>query len=170
MFNVLKKVKDLLLSFGGHAAAAGLSLRADQLPILKQRLSELVEQTVHAEDFQPRLSLDAELTLREANSKLMRDLAYLEPFGCENTVPVFYIRNAALVGKPIIMKEVHVKCQIFSDGTMKQIVFFNRPDIIKKLHESSRELCDVAVQVTENYWRDDVRIELQGLDIAFHET
>ena len=169
IFNALTTLRDMLITFGGHAVAAGLSLPAVRLPEFKARLEELVDKALTPDDLLPTLHIDAELPLREANSKLMADLAYLEPFGCENSVPLFYVRQVTLLGQPQLLKEAHVKCTVFSDGIAKPVIFFNRPELYKKLQEAEAMSCSLVVHALENHWNNETRIELQGIDIVLGE-
>lgn len=167
IFNALQDCDDILKSFGGHSVAAGLSLSRQNLPELKKRLEERIRSELTEEDLQQKLVIDAELTLADANKKLVSDMAYLEPFGCENNKPLFYVRNVSLLEKPALLKDLHVKCSLFSDGVIKSVIFFNRPELYDQLCKYVNESFDVAVQVTENHWRGRVSVEFQGVDIAF---
>jgi len=166
MFNALQANKDLLISFGGHAVAAGLALDLANLPILKERLEEYIKTAVPFVAEKPILKLDAEISLSEVNKKLTDDMQYLEPFGNENAQPVFYLRGATLIDGPTILKDLHVKCTLFCDGVLKPIIFFNRPDLYQPLLDKKEEPMDFAVCVMTNEWNGKVSVELQGLDIA----
>lgn len=168
MFDALHESRDLLTTFGGHSVAAGLSLPFDKVPLLKERLEARIKETVTEYDLKQKMHLDAEITLSDVSSKLMKDLEYLQPFGNENSQPVFYIHNVSLVQKPQLLKDNHVKCSIFADGVIKPLIFFNRPELFEFLmqYEQEQRSFDVAVQVTENHWNDKVSLELLGLDIA----
>jgi single-stranded-DNA-specific exonuclease len=166
MFDALKAYKELLLNFGGHSVAAGLSLRADNLPILKQRLEERIAEQLTPFDLRQKILLDAPLQLPDATKKLMDDLHYLEPFGHANAQPVFYIEHVTLLQQPLLLKDAHVKAQLFADGVIKPIIFFNRPDLFEILSAKGQESFDVAAQITENQWNGKTTIELIGLDIT----
>lgn len=170
LFNALEQVSDMLISFGGHAMAAGLALPANKLPEFKARMEALVDEQLTPDDLLPTLQMDAHLALSDVNGKLINDLEYLEPFGCENTVPLFYVRDVTLVGDVQLLKEAHTKCLIFSEGMMKPVIFFNRPDIYTTLKSNPTALWDMAVHVTQNYWNNEVRFELQGLDVRAREA
>jgi single-stranded-DNA-specific exonuclease len=168
LFNALEKVSDMLISFGGHAMAAGLALPAHKLPEFKARMEALVDEQLTPDDLLPTLQMDAHLSLSDVNVKLINDLEDLEPFGCENSVPLFYMRNVTLVGDVQLLKEAHTKCLVFSEGIMKPVIFFNRPDIYEQLKNNPTGTWDMAVHVTQNYWNNEMRVELQGLDIYAH--
>jgi single-stranded-DNA-specific exonuclease len=167
MFEALHVNKDLLYHFGGHHSAAGLTLPLSNVPLLKDRLEMRMREMITEEDLQQKIELDAEIALPEANAKLMKDMAYLEPFGCENSRPSFYVKNVTLIGTPTLLKEEHVKCNIFAEGVIKPVIFFGRPELYGILTEIGSESFDMAVQVTENHWRGQVSIEFQGLDVAW---
>lgn len=167
MFEALHESRDLLIQFGGHPMAAGLSLKVENVPILKERLEKLIAQKLTPFDLKQKLVVDAQASMPDLTKKFIDDVEHLEPFGNANPHPVFYIPEVTQVQKPILMKDAHVKCQIFADGVIKPLVFFNRPDLFATLLAREQESFAVATQVAENHWNGRVNIELTGLDIAF---
>ena len=166
MFDALTEAHEILKHFGGHHVAAGLSLPVKNIPALKAFLEKRIRELLKPEDLIQKITLDAELSLPETNQKLVSDMAYLEPFGCGNAKPVFYVKGVTLVGAPTLLKDVHVKCSVFAEGVIKPVIFFNSLDIYEKLLQWGHEPFDIAVQVTENHWKGQVNIEFQGLDIS----
>ncbi len=166
MFEALEQCTDLLEQFGGHAQAAGLSLKIENLPKLKDRLEAILIEQVTPFDLQKKIVLDALATLPELNQKFMQDMQHLEPFGHQNETPRFYIKNVAQVQKPVLLKDAHVKCVVFADGVIKPVIFFNRPQLFEQFVKLGSEPFDLAAQVIENHWNGKINIELQGLDIA----
>lgn len=169
MFDALTTCSDLLIQFGGHSVAAGLSLKATNLPELKKRLEELIAQQLTPADLQPKITIDGEVTLSDLTKKFVTDLEHLEPFGNSNDQPIFYINNVVQVQKPQLLKDAHVKCFMFGDGVIKPVIFFNRPQLFSLLNEQYEKTFMLAARVTENYWQDRVNIELLGVDIALKE-
>ncbi|MFC1854397.1 single-stranded-DNA-specific exonuclease RecJ [Candidatus Dependentiae bacterium] len=169
VFNALSKNRDILTSFGGHKCAGGLSLPVDKLDELKKRLESQVSEKLSLEDLRPKIQIDAGLELNDANNKLMRDLELMEPFGNQNPVPTFIIKEASLVKPPQVLKKKHVKCMFFSNGVVKPAIFFNRPDLIEFLTLYESKKFNIAAQVTQNEWRGNKTIELLGLDIALNK-
>ena len=166
IFNALTDCKDLLLTFGGHACAAGLKLYEKNVPELKARLEEQIASRVDPFDLQPKVSLDASLELPDLNGKLLADLQRLEPFGNRNPQPAFFIKQVSQLKKPQLMKDKHVKAMVFSEGVIKPVVFFNRPDLYRLLYNLEDKPFSLAAHVTTNEWQDRTNIELQGIDIA----
>lgn len=166
MFDALEESRDLLISFGGHSLAAGLSLRQDDLPLLKQRLEERAARLLKNEDLQLRVMADASIDLSDISSTVCRDLSHLEPFGNSNVVPYFHIKAVTLIEPPRLMKDVHIKIKIFSDGMIKPVVFFNRPDLFSFFVELQDRPFELLAQVSENFWNGTVSLELIGIDVA----
>lgn len=169
IFHALTACADLIDQFGGHPMAAGLSLPAKNLPELKKRLQELLLQQVPKEELRPKITLDAEIKLPDLTKKFTDDLAHIEPFGNQNSHPNFYVKDAVLVQKPLLLKDAHVKCSVFADGVIKPVIFFNRPELFELLNTVGQNSFDLAVQVSENHWNEKVSIELHGMDIALKE-
>ena len=167
IFNALEANKDFLLSFGGHAHAAGVSLKKKDVPAFKEKLEAYIAARVSAEDLQPKIECDAFCQLPEVNTKLLSDLEQLEPFGNANKQPTFVIKEVTLLRAPQLLKDKHVKCTIFSEGTIKPVIFFNRPDLYSICNQMGDKSFSIAGHVIKNEWNNRINIELQGLDIAF---
>lgn len=166
MFEALEESRDLLISFGGHSLAAGLSLRYDDLPLLKERLEERAARLLRDEDLQLKLKVDATVSLAEVNSKLLRDLEHLEPFGHANSAPYFYIPSVTLLEAPRLLKELHVKIKIFADGMIKPVLFFNRPELYAYFIERQDQAFSLVAQVSENHWNGMTSVELISIDVS----
>lgn len=87
MFQALMECKDLMIRFGGHHMAAGMTLKQDDLPELERRLNERAG--LKEEDFCPVLNIDVPLPIGCISEQLIADLEILEPFGTGNPKPVF---------------------------------------------------------------------------------
>jgi single-stranded-DNA-specific exonuclease len=166
MFDALTAAGDLLIQFGGHSFAAGLKLEQKNVPALKQRLNERLAGLVTMAELQPKITIDGPLQLPDIDGNFMENLEQLEPFGNQNPQPMFYIQNVSLLKPPQVLKEKHVKCMVFSEGIIKPVIFFNRPDLIPVLQKIEDKPFHLAAHVTKNEWNGSVRFELQGVDLA----
>lgn len=166
IFDALNRCSDLLLSFGGHSFAAGMKLYKEKLPELKERLEAEVNAVLTADDLKPKLTLDAYLELPDVNKKLLSDLEQMEPFGNSNAQPLFWVKGVTLLKQPTLLKDKHLKCTVFSQGVIKPVIFFNRPELYPLLANIEDRPFDIAGHVTKNEWNDQVSIELQGIDLA----
>jgi single-stranded-DNA-specific exonuclease len=92
----LNECRDLLEGGGGHAMAAGLSLRPENVEPLRSRLRALAQRWLQPEQLTPILRLDGELPLHLVNFELLEELARLEPTGQGNPAPCFLFRRVRL--------------------------------------------------------------------------
>ncbi len=166
IFEALQAASELLDQFGGHAVAAGLALDKNKMTLLKVKLEAIIREQLTADDFVKSLVIDADVTMQDLSKKLVQDMEYLQPFGAENSEPIFMLRNVSLIQKPQLLKDLHIRCMIFAEGIIKPVVFFNRPDLFEILNQQEDKPFSIAVQVTENNWQGRVSIELLGKDIA----
>lgn len=107
IFDLLDQCKDLFLRFGGHKAAAGLSMKKENLPAFRARMHELLK-PIPAPLRMKTKTFDVEVSLEEISAGLLKDLERLEPFGPGNEKPVFRMKNA-LIQSYRIMKDAHVR-------------------------------------------------------------
>jgi len=168
IFLALQSVKDMLISFGGHPMAAGVSFVKDNFAHIYDRLHEFIAGIIDVTDMRRSLYLDAEVMLQDINKKFMRDLQSLEPFGAGNQEPLFLISDVSRVGAITMLKDAHIKCMIFKEGIIKPLIFFNRPDLYDILHQQGDEPFHIAATVMENQWNGRSSIELCGMDIAVY--
>lgn len=106
MYEALSRCGMLFTAFGGHAMAAGLSLPEENIEPLRCMLNTQAELT--REDLMQKISIDMELPFSMISEEQIRELEYLEPFGKDNTKPVFAVRNIELLNGRILGKNRNV--------------------------------------------------------------
>jgi single-stranded-DNA-specific exonuclease len=112
----LDKCADLLVRYGGHAAAAGFTVENAKLPELKKRLKFIAEQQLAGMELHPLLCADVEISLSELNSKLLEQLAWFEPTGYGNAEPVFVSRGVRVASSRAVGSDgKHLKLNV-TDG------------------------------------------------------
>lgn len=137
IFDLLDQCRDLFIKFGGHKAAAGLSMRGENFLAFKARMNELLR-PIPAPLRTKSQAFDVEVDIEEINAQLVKDLEKLEPFGPGNERPVFRMKNA-LIQSYKLMKDVHVRWSFAGSGGKKiqlQGVSFN---YVGKWNEPSPE-------------------------------
>lgn len=107
LFEALEQCKDLFIKFGGHKAAAGMSLKKENVPAFQKRLAEVIS-SIPANLRTKAERWDVELAPEEINALLVRDLSHLEPFGNGNERPVFRMSGVRLASYRVL-KDAHVK-------------------------------------------------------------
>lgn len=150
----------LLEKFGGHAMAAGLTLKEEDLPALKPALTQYLQTCCAEEDFQSRIKVDAELKLEDMTLELASAIETMMPFGTANPEPVFLARNLWVASSHII-GTCHRKMVLKGEGTAGvEALHFNLPDVTDLPGFYSKILFKLKVN---KFKPDSVQIILQDL-------
>lgn len=122
IFESLFSNQDLFVKFGGHSMAAGLSLKEENIILLKERLNKTCN--LKEEDFTETIYIEKFLELSEVSFPLVRELRMLEPFGKENKQPLFYTTNLKLDSIRIIENKNTIIMNVSdADKSIKAICF-----------------------------------------------
>lgn len=118
MHRALLQVSDLFAKWGGHAAAAGMTLKQPgDVAELRRRLNAIGAQWLKPEDLVPELRIDAAVGLEEITDDLMTELQRLEPHGIGNPAPLFAVKDVRVMDARLIGKEQnHLKLLVKSAG------------------------------------------------------
>lgn len=160
IIEALDESKEFLIGYGGHAKAAGLFFEHAQLPFLYDRLLAIAESKLTAADLVPKIKIDAEISQKEINKRLLESLKKLEPFGLGNPRPVFALENAQASNVRTVGKEnKHLSFKI--DG-IKAIAFSMAEH--EKIGDSQ---ADFAFTIDEDTWGGETKIQLKIVDIKY---
>ncbi len=99
----LTECRDLLIRYGGHRAAAGVTIEASRVDAFAERFNEVARATLRREDLQPELRIDAEISIDQVTDDLEGMLRHFEPFGVGNPSPVFVSRGARIATPPRVV-------------------------------------------------------------------
>lgn len=123
--SVLEKTKDLLVKFGGHNQAAGLTIKIDKLEEFRNRIKQIAQETISTEMVSKKINVDCELKITDINKKTYNDLSLLEPFGAANSIPIFLLKNVNFEEITIIgPTQEHLRLKICKDGISIPAVFW----------------------------------------------
>lgn len=163
LVEALGRCSDLLDGFGGHDMAAGLSLQEGRLGELRDQFEKAARELLREEDLVPRLRLDAELDLGDADEGWLETQERLAPFGTSNTQPLLFSRGVSPVSTPRILKEKHLSLELRGRGSKRRAIWFNGA-----LDELPRPPWDVAYTVNRNTWqgRDEAQIQIVAVRSA----
>lgn len=153
---------DLLIQHGGHAAAAGFTVRTADLPRLKARLLTLAAEALEGKDLTPTLHVDAEVPLQEMNWSLWEALQQLRPFGEGNPEPLFASRDVRVRHYRAVGREnAHLKLFLSDGQSVWDGIAFRQGGWANRLPHR----VDVAYHLQRNEWNGEVRLQLNVQDI-----
>ena len=147
---------DLLEKFGGHEMAAGLTIREKNFPAFAARFIERCRALLSPGHLEPRLSLDAELTLSDLNWNLLRWHELLQPFGQGNPQPLFFARGVEPVVAPQILKEKHLLLRLRQNGKVQRAIYFGGAE--DPLPDPP---WDVAFRISPDEYEGEIRLQMQ---------
>ena len=159
IYDALKSCEDILLQFGGHAAAAGFSIDANRIDELRERLTKYCKAVITDEEYIPVVAIDAELPVDDIDVDIIDRVSDLEPYGMANSTPVFAIMEAT-VQDIMLMGQLKNHCKIIfetSNGTLDAIAW-NRPDLFKFIFVGT--VVKVAFSLQKNEWQGMVSPQL----------
>lgn len=167
LYNAIKDCSDLLIQFGGHHHAAGLSIRKENIAAFQQRFHEVVEANATPEDFISRLHIDSEIEFDEVTPRLMKLLKMLGPFGPDNDHPVLVSRNLSLVGPPKVIgsDKNHLKFKVRQKDRVIDAIGFGMADYAEPLREQPDRV-HLAYTLEENTWNGKTSTQLRLKDIV----
>ncbi len=137
--------EDILLRFGGHAMAAGLSVREENLPELRRRLNEWAAREC-AVLFTPPLECDLSIHLDRITVESVRRLEQLAPYGAENPTPVFVLEKAVIDGIFSVSEGKHCRLRLRQGNASIYAVWFGMPP--EQLPYTMGDVVDAAVNLS----------------------
>jgi single-stranded-DNA-specific exonuclease len=166
LYEALCGCSDLLLQFGGHKYAAGLTMQPENVPAFIEKFEQVVGSTITEEQLIQQISIDAELQLADIESKFYRILNQFAPFGPENMSPVFLTKNVYVSGNAGLVGGNHVKMFIIQPGSAAfSCIAFNHAQYLPLLKPNVP--FDVCYSIEENVWRDQrtIQLNIKGIKI-----
>ncbi|MBT4036176.1 MAG: single-stranded-DNA-specific exonuclease RecJ [Candidatus Marinimicrobia bacterium] len=159
------KCSDLLLSFGGHTMAAGMSIDPANLEAFEKRFQEVALAQVTEEMMRPRLKIESIIEFSDINSQLMETLRRLAPYGPGNMRPLFASQNLEVIGypRPKIVGKNHLKFKVRQGRTVMDAIGFGMAESLELLY--SKKSLEMAYVLAENEWQGRKTIQLELKDI-----
>ncbi|GAB2672650.1 single-stranded-DNA-specific exonuclease RecJ [Paenibacillus thermoaerophilus] len=149
----LTECADLLEHYGGHTAAAGLTIRTDRIPELRDRLDALARAWLREEDYTPLLKADGVRRLEDATLESIGQLERLAPFGMGNPSPRFVIKGVRIDGRRTMGKDNrHMKLTLLGEdgGCRVEAVGFQMAGLLPQLSQTAE--LDVLAEWSINEW------------------
>ena len=126
LVDALVYCQDLLIKFGGHELAAGLSVSRENLDEFRRRINEYASKTLTEDAFIPTLNADLELKGDEIDMRLCEELRLLEPFGVGNPTPSFVMKRCSLSEIAGVSDGKHTRLTLHTDGKSFSCMFFSK--------------------------------------------
>ncbi len=171
VYSAIKSCRDLLVNFGGHTYAAGLTLRWDDVPEFRRRFQQYVDEHLMPEQTEATLNVDAIIDFKDITRKLHSDVKRFGPFGPKNPKPVFSTMDVYDFGtsKVVGREQEHIKLELVdskSNNVMNGIAFGQSGSA---RYIKSKRSFDIAYTIEDNIFKHN-GIQLQIEDIRPREN
>ena len=165
----LNACSDLLVKHGGHQAAAGLTIKTENIDEFAARFDQYACEHLSDEDLIPRLNLDLEVQSSYLTLQAIEELQQLEPFGEDNSPPRLALRNLRLQKPPNIMgkEKNHLKLFVTDGEETLEAVGWGMADHLIALKNKNIRL-DLAFEPEVNEWNNSRRVQLKISDLHIH--
>jgi single-stranded-DNA-specific exonuclease len=166
IYDAIKSCRDLLLNFGGHTYAVGLSMKAENLPEFKRRFQNYVSEHIQPEQTQAILEIEEIIDFKDINKKLLSDIKKFAPHGPLNPKPLFCTKNVYDYGtsKVVGRHQEHIKLELVdskSSNVMNGIAF--GLSAAARYIKSKRSF-DIIYTIEENiYKRGEVQLQIEDI-------
>jgi len=166
LLNALESCSELFEQFGGHAAAAGMKIKSENIDKLRERLNEHTAGILTGQDLIPTLKIDAHVSSASLDLKLIDELKVFEPFGAANPKPVFVTKELTVEFEPTVMKEKHLKIYLRDRaGKRFEAVWWDGVRKITGRTLNRGNSIELAYVLEANEWQGNRRLQLVVEDV-----
>ena len=167
LYEAVHACREHLLGYGGHFAAAGMTLEIDKVDAFREKFEEVVSATISPELLIPEIVIDSEVEFKDLSLNFYNILIQMEPFGPDNLRPVFITRNVRDSGYSKIVKEQHVKFSLKQDNIIFGGIGFGMSGKFHLL-ENNKPI-DIVFTLDENEWNGNKQLQMKVIDIRHSE-
>lgn len=162
LYEAIHACREYLLGYGGHFAAAGLTLETKNIQLFSDAFETVVSSQIPDELLIPEIKIDAEISFADIKQGFYNILQQMEPYGPENMRPVFITRNVTDTGFSKIVKEQHLRLVLKENDIVITGIFFRAAHYLPVLQQGP---VDVVYTIDENEWNGSVSLQLKVMDI-----
>jgi single-stranded-DNA-specific exonuclease len=155
LVELINDTRPLLLKGGGHAMAAGISIRKENIDEFREAFCAAIVARAGDEALIPKLKIDLEVGLGELDFDLLRAYYLMEPFGASNPLPIFIAKGVQLAAEPREHKGKHYSFRLLQGDTIRDAIYFGGMET-----ELPKLPWDVAFQIQRNVYRGRISIQL----------
>ena len=164
LHRALGGTQDLLIRYGGHRAAAGVTISRDLVADFTERFNSVAKSMLKPEDLLPEVKIDMEIAIDNANEELEKMLRHFEPFGIGNPTPVLVARNVLLAGKPRLIGQDGLKLRLDTGAGDLEAIGWGLADRFAEFEAAKR--VDIAFRLERDEYRGESRLQAKIADIV----
>lgn len=163
LFEALENCSELLLKYGGHELAAGLTINCENIKDFIKKINAYANSNLSEEALIPSIEADCEIDIDKLSIKDVKTLDRLEPFGMGNPVPVFFIKGVKLSDVSGISMNKHTKLTLKKDSAQIAALYFGKK--FKEFDYIAGDSIDIMCNLDINNFRDNETVQLIVRDV-----
>jgi len=163
LYEAIHACKEHLLGYGGHFAAAGMTIEVEKIEAFRNKFEEVVSTTIAPELLMPEIVIDTEIRFKDISWPFYNIISQMEPFGPENLRPHFLARNVFETGFSKILKEQHLRFVLRQDNITLTGIGFGMADKLPLLQ--MKKPVDIVFKIDENEWNGQRTLQLRMIDL-----
>jgi single-stranded-DNA-specific exonuclease len=160
----LKECENLLVKYGGHKYAAGLSIESHNIDSFREQFKDVSKRILSQEDVTPKLFIDQEIELSEITDNLIRTIESFSPFGPQNLRPLFLTRNCEVLGTPYTVGNNHLKMRVRKGNASFDVIGYGFGDMAAVISDKGC-MVDIVYTIEYNTYNNNTRIQIRLRDI-----
>lgn len=168
LYEAIHACKEHLLGYGGHFAAAGMTMELSQVDAFREKFESVVASTIDPQLLIPEIVVDAVISFKDIRQSFYDILCQMEPYGPENLRPVFLIKNVTDTGWSKVVKEEHLRFSLRQDNTTFTGIGFGMAEKFPLLQ--GKKPVDIVCKIDENQWNGEKSLQLRIIDCRPSET
>jgi len=163
VYAAFQKLRHLLINFGGHRFAAGISIDPENILKFDQAINQLYRDELPVIDLVPKLNIDAVVDFDQFDAHFFNDLKSLAPFGPSNMRPIFASYNLETYGNVSVVGQNHLKVKFRQKSVVLDAIGYNLGDHVASIRKPHRQL-NCAYVLEETKWSGQTTIQMKIKD------
>lgn len=168
LYEAIHACREHLLGYGGHFAAAGMSLLPENVAAFAAAFEKVVSETIPDELLTPEIIIDAPIEFTEITPAFYQILLQMEPYGPENMRPVFIAKNVIDSGYSKIVKDAHIRFVLKQNRTTLTGIGFNMADKFNLIQQNKP--LDIVFTIDENEYNGNTTLQIKMIDFKLSEN
>jgi single-stranded-DNA-specific exonuclease len=167
LYEAIHACKEYLIGYGGHFAAAGMTIELTNIEAFRNKFEEVVSTTIQPELLLPEIIIDTEIKFKDITWSFYNIISQMEPFGPENLRPHFLAKNVFDTGYSRVLKEQHLRFALRQDNISLTGIGFGMAEKLPLLQ--MKKPVDIVFKIDENEWNGQRSLQLRMIDLRLSE-
>lgn len=163
LYEAIHACREHLIGYGGHFAAAGLTLLPEKIEDFSRKFEEVVAATIQPESLVPEITIDAKIDFSAITPTFYSIIHQMEPYGPDNLRPVFLSTQVKDTGQSKIVKEAHLRLVVTDGKHTLTGIGFNMAEKYRYLNNG--DPVDLVYTIDENIWNGQTTLQLKIIDL-----